>query len=284
MRRAPGHVTLVEHGLWQGERGRAALDAGDLAVLAERLLGAGLRDLLVGAVDRRDADAACRVLEPLPRRPDVRYGVRLDDPAAVECALLAGADDLTVTAACSDATARRLHGGDVEDGLRRLEPAARLAAEHGVRLRGQCVDALAGPDGEPVPSALTARLCAELVNLGCFEIGLGDAAGAGDALAWRAAWEDCAARVGADRLAVRLRADVPGALTCLDVLLPLGLQTVDTAVGGLGPDGLPATEDVVAHLHGRDVATGADAAWLNDTAAWLGARLAAAPARRHGAG
>jgi hydroxymethylglutaryl-CoA lyase len=256
MRRAPGHVTLVEHGLMPQTR------AGALApelriILAERLVAAGLRDLVVSGADD---------LAGLPRQPDLRYGVRLDDPAALERILDARPTDLTVTAAGDAASARRLHGGDVEDGLRRLEPAARLSAEHGIRLRGRCPDVLAGDDGRPLPPALAAALCAEMVNLGCFEISLGDDAGAGDPTTWRAVWEECAARVGADRLAVQLHAAASDPLICLDTLLPLGLQTLDTSMSA---DAMPTTGDIARHLHRRGVATGLDEQRLADAVHWL---------------
>jgi hydroxymethylglutaryl-CoA lyase len=135
-------------------------------------------------------------------------------------------------------------------------------------------------DEGPVAPTAVADVCGELMNLGCFEVSLGDETAAGDPTAWRAMWEHCAARVSPDRLAVRLRSDALAPFHCLDTLLPLGLQTVDTAVGGLGPDRLLGTEDVVAHLDAHDIASNVNQDLLVETAWWFGGHLGEAPSSR----
>ncbi len=279
MSHLPGHVALVESGPRNARPHRPPLAPEVRIALVERLIQAGLRDLVVAAGDEL-APGAATMLAGLPRHPDVRFSVRVDDLGTLEDSLTAGATEIAVSADGTEPAARHHHGGDVEDGLRRLEPVAYLAAEHGVRLRGHVNGVVRCSHQGDVAPAHVADLCTEMLNLGCFEVSLGDDNESGDVRGWRALWESCAARVGPDRLAVRLRADWAPALACLDALLPLGLQTVDTAIGGLGPDGLIGTEDVASHLNVLGVDTGADMDRLVETAWWLGGHLGQAPVSR----
>lgn len=280
----PGHVALVESGPRNARPHAPPLSTEVRVALVERLVQAGLRDLVVAGGDDLAVGpgngSGPPLLARLPRHPDVRYSLRVDDLSSLEDSLTAGATEIALSAAGTDTAAHRHHGGSVEDGLRRLEPLALLAAEHGVRLRGHLDGTMRGARRTDPAPARAADLCAELLDLGCFEVSLGDHDGSGDLPGWRAVWDACAARIGPDRLAVRLRADWRGALACLDALLPLGLQTVDASVGGLGPDGLVGTEDVAAHLHAAGVATGTDGDRLVETAWWLGGHLGQAPISR----
>ena len=263
----PGHVALVETGPRNARPHAPPLAAEVRIGLVDRLVQAGLRDLVVAG--GADAD---QLLHRLPRHPEVRYSLRVDDLSALEGTIAAGATEIAVRTSGT--------GSSVEAGLQRLEPVAKLAAKHGVRLRGHLHGVVVCPHEGPVEPGLAAGLCGELLNLGCFEVSLGDDITAGDVAGWRAMWEACAARVGPDRLAARFRGDWDLSLPCLDALLPLGLQTVDTAVGGLGPDGLVSTEDTAAHLHARGIATGVDCDALVQTAWWFGGHLGRAPVSR----
>ncbi len=268
MRTGPAYVAIIETGPRNSRPHDPPLDQATHHTLVDRLVQAGLRDLVVGGP--RDSIAA------LPRHPDTRYALLAGDLDDIEATLATGVTELTLSAPCTDSAGRRLHGGDVEAGLRRLEPLARLAADHAVRLRGHLTQTVVCPDEGPVDPHHTADLCVEMRNLGCFEVSL-DAGAVNRSGAVRILWDVCAGRVGPDRLAIRLGRDH---LACLGGLLPLGLQTIDTSVGGLGPDRLVATEDVVALLDSLDIATGIDIDVLTQTAWWLGARLGCAPASR----
>jgi hydroxymethylglutaryl-CoA lyase len=116
-----------------------------------------------------------------------------------------------------------------------------------------------------------------LLDLGCFELSLGDTIGVGTAGGVEdliAAFE--AASVGSSTLAVHFHdtygqglANVLAALTC-------GVRVVDASAGGLGgcpfaksATGNLATEDVVWMLDGLGVATGVDVRKVAETSAWV---------------
>jgi hydroxymethylglutaryl-CoA lyase len=268
-----GHVCLVETG-----PPAARLPLPERAELIGRLVAAGLRDIHLGDASRPDVVTA---LARAPHRHDLRYPLRVEDAGALEAALGAGLEEIELTVPASGHLCRATHGLSHEAWLAHLEPVAALAAEHGVRLRGLVRAAVVCPlQGALTPAAAATR-CDELADLGCYEVSLAEDTGEATPAAVRAVWDACAAGIGPDRLAVRLRAG-PHAAPSLQALLGRGLQTVDTALGSLDgqPAGTVATEDVVDLLRGLDVATWIDPELLVETAWWLGGRLGRAPAGR----
>jgi len=269
----PGHVCLVE----VGPRA-VALPVAARSELVERLLAAGLRDVHLGEASH---DAVVTLLAGLPRAPGLSFPVRVGDADALERALAVGATEIELVVATSQRLCRALHAASHTARLDRLAPLADLALAHGVRLRGLARAAVVCPLTGPLAPARAAELCRDLADLGCYEVCLGEDTGEAEPDALRAVWDACAGRVGADRLAVRLRAG-RHARRGLRALLPRGLQTVDTALGGLDgqPAGTLATEDVADLLASLEVATWVDAERLAAAAWWLGGRLGRAPARR----
>ncbi|HOX24628.1 MAG TPA: hypothetical protein PLL30_02565 [Candidatus Krumholzibacteria bacterium] len=277
MGRRPRHAFVVESCL-SGLRSRALpMSLDDRVELVERLLHAGLCDVEVGGC--RPGATARELLAHLPRRPDIRLPVVVTDPAELAETLAADIDGLTVTVPSTESAARHEFGCSTEDSLRRLEPVALLAERRGVRLRGILSGAVACPHEGPVEPRACAELCSELRNLGCFEVSLADTTGAGDPASVRRLWDACAGRIGPDRLAARFWDTRGLALANLGTLLPLGLQTIDAALGsvrgGIGPI---ATEDVVALLDSLDIETWIDRELLAETAWWLGAHTGRGPA------
>ncbi len=269
----PGHVCLVEIGPRD-----LPLPLPARTELVDRLILAGLRDIHLGRANR---PAVLTTLAGLPHRHDLRYPLQLDHPDHLEHALQVGAAEIELAVPASGRLCRATHAVSRESWLRRLEAAASLAAEHGLHLRGLLRAAVVCPLQGPLAPEIAAEMCGELANLGCYEVSLAEDTGDAGSDHVRATWEACGARVGPDRLALRLRQG-PHAAAVIGDLLGHGLQTIDAALGSLDgqPTGTVATEDVVDLLQGLDVATWIDAELLAETAWWLGGRLRRAPAGR----
>jgi len=266
----PRYVCIVESSPHDGPGAEAVLALDHHVELNERLVRAGLADLEVGgfAPGTRTGELLAR----LPRQPGVRLPAHVGDPGEMESALAAQVDEITVTVASTDRAARHAWGCRRDLRLERLEPVARLAEQHGVRLRGVITGAVACPFDGPVSPRACAELCGELRNLGCFEVSLADTTSAGQPAAVRRLWDDCADRIGPDRLAARFHDRRGGALANLATLLPHGLQTIDAALdGGPGADRPAATAQVVRLLASLGIATGIDSDQLAETAWWLSA-------------
>jgi hydroxymethylglutaryl-CoA lyase len=270
-RSLPARVTLVEVGPRDGLQNEAAAVPADAKVaLIEALAAAGLPAVEATAFVSPKwvpqlADAA-EVLARVRRRDGVRYPVLVPNLRGLERALAAGAREVAVFAAATEGFSRRNLNCSVAESLERFRPVMAAAAAEGVAVRGY-VSCVAGcpVEGAVAPGA-AARVAAQLLDLGCFEVSLGDTIGTGTPRDIAALVEACGA-AGAlpARLAIHAHDTYGQALANVLAALQAGVATVDTSVAGLGgcpyapgAAGNVATEDVVYMLNGLGVETGVD--------------------------
>jgi hydroxymethylglutaryl-CoA lyase len=116
-----------------------------------------------------------------------------------------------------------------------------------------------------VSPAAVVETTLRLLDLGAYEISLGDTIGVGHPRQTRELLEALLARVPADRLAMHMHDTRGTALANCLVGLEMGIRTFDSSVGGLGgcpyapgASGNLATEDLVYMVHGMGYETGVD--------------------------
>jgi isopropylmalate/homocitrate/citramalate synthase len=107
------------------------------------------------------------------------------------------------------------------------------------------------------------------MELGCYEISLGDTIGVGTPAKAQAMIEVVAAHLPRERLAVHFHDTYGQALANILAVLELGIAVTDSSVAGLGgcpyapgASGNVASEDVLYMLDGLGIATGVDLAML----------------------
>jgi len=110
-----------------------------------------------------------------------------------------------------------------------------------------------------------AELTSRLIEMGCYQVSLGDTIGVGTPGSITTILEAILERVPADKLAVHFHDTHGQALANIHVALQYGISTVDSSVAGLGgcpftpgASGNVPTEDVVYMLHGMGIETGVD--------------------------
>jgi hydroxymethylglutaryl-CoA lyase len=225
------------------------------------------------------ADAA-EVMAAIDRRPGVRYPVLVPNLQGYERALAAGASDIAVFTAASEAFNRRNTNAGIDESLERFAPVMERARADGVSVRGYVSTVLGCPYQGEVPLTDVVRVARALHAMGCFEVSLGDTIGVGTPAKARAMLRAVAAEVPMAALAVHFHDTYGQALPNLLACLEEGVAVVDSSVSGTGgcpyargASGNVATEDVVYMLHGMGIATGVDLARLVDTGRWLAALL-----------
>jgi hydroxymethylglutaryl-CoA lyase len=166
------------------------------------------------------------------------------------------------------------------------------ALEQAMRVRGYVSTTWGCPyEGEVDPRKALA-LAKALVDLGCYQVSLGDTIGVGTPLQTKRILELFLHELPAERLAMHMHDTRGQALANVLVGIEMGIRTFDAAIGGLGgcpyapgASGNLATEDLVYMLDGMGIATGVDLHKL-----WEAGRLAEAlvnrplPGRVHRAG
>ena len=232
------------------------------------------------------ADAA-EVMRGMARRHGVGYPVLVPNETGLDAALAAGATEVAVFAAASEAFSRKNINCTIKESLERFRPVAARAEAAGAQVRGYVSCVLGCPyQGEVTPIAV-AEVAWALFDLGCHEISLGDTIGAGTPEKNKAMIEAVARRVPIKKLAGHYHDTRGMAIANVYAALQMGVNVFDAAVGGLGgcpyargASGNVATEDVVWLLQGLGIASGVDLARLVDTAAWISGQLGRAPASK----
>jgi Isopropylmalate/homocitrate/citramalate synthases len=278
-------VRIVEVGPRDGLQNEPAMVAtADKIELVDRLSATGLRSIEATSFVSPKwvpqlADAA-EVMAGIQRRPGVSYPVLVPNEQGYERARAAGADEVAVFTAASEAFNRRNTNASIDESIARFEPVLARARADGVRVRGYVSTVLGCPYQGEVPLDDVVRVARRLHELGCYEISLGDTIGVGTPRKARAMLQAVAAEVPMQALAVHFHDTYGQALANVAACIEEGVRVADSAVAGTGgcpyargASGNVASEDLVYMLHGMGIDTGIDLDALADTGRWLATRL-----------
>jgi hydroxymethylglutaryl-CoA lyase len=288
----PSHVKIVEVGPRDGlqnERGTVTTEV--KVELIERLADAGLPAVEATAFVSpkwipQMADHT-EVLERIRRKPGVSYPVLTPNLKGLEAARAAGATEVAVFGAASEAFSKKNINCSIEESLDRFRPVTEAAKAHGIKVRGYVSCVLGCPyEGEVKPERV-ADVAGALYEMGCYEVSLGDTIGTGTPGKTRAMIEACAKRVPLDKLAGHYHDTYGQALANIYASLEMGVGTFDASIAGLGgcpyakgASGNVATEDVVYMLNGLGVRTGVDLRQLVEIGRWICGILGREPASK----
>jgi len=162
-----------------------------------------------------------------------------------------------------------------------IGPVITRAVAAGLTVRGYVSMCFGDPWEGAVPVGQVVDVGSELLDLGCYELSLGDTIGvgtAGQVAGLLGAFER--AGIGTDRLAVHFHDTYGQALANTLTALRSGITVVDASAGGLGgcpfaknATGNLATEDLLWMLDGLGIETGVDLGRLVTTSRWMATQL-----------
>lgn len=285
----PRNVRIVEVGPRDGLQNepRQVPTAVKVELIA-RLADAGLKTIEATAFVSpkwvpQMADAAA-VMAQIERREGVTYPVLVPNERGLEAALAAGAREVSVFGAASEAFSQKNINCSIAESLARFRPVIDAAKKAGVPVRGYVSCALGCPYQGDVPVQAVADVAWALFEMGCHEISLGDTVGVGTPSATRALIDVVAKRVPLKKLAGHFHDTYGMAIANIYAALDMGVAVFDASVAGLGgcpyaagAAGNVATEDVIWLTQGLGIATGVDLDKLVETGAWISAQLGRAP-------
>lgn len=281
----PAAVRIVEVGPRDGLQNEK-VDIGTAAKieLINRLSHTGLRSIEATAFVSpkwvpQMADAT-EVLAGIIRQPGIAYPVLVPNEQGYERALAAGATEVAVFTAASEAFNKKNTNAGIDESLQRFAPVLARAQADGVKVRGYVSTVLGCPYQGDVPITDVVRVAKALHTMGCYEVSLGDTIGVGTPLKARAMLKAVATEVPMSALAIHFHDTYGQALANVLACIEEGVAVVDSAVSGAGgcpyakgASGNVASEDVVYLLHGLGIHTGIDLERLADTGRWFAGLL-----------
>ncbi|MEK1931596.1 MAG: hydroxymethylglutaryl-CoA lyase [Pararhizobium sp.] len=179
------------------------------------------------------ADAA-EVMAGIARRPGMRYTVLTPNMKGFEAALAAGADEVAIFASASEGFSQHNINCSIAESIERFRPVAQAAGQHGIPMRGYVSCVVECPYDGAIAPVSAADVATQLMELGCYEISLGDTIGRGTPEAVDRMLTAVLAAIPAFKLAGHFHDTSGQALDNIGVALERGLRVFDASVGGLG--------------------------------------------------
>jgi len=263
-------VTLFEMGPRDGLQNEATLiTTADKIELVDRLSRCGFSKIEVTSfVSPRWvpqlADAA-EVMEGITRSAAVTYAALTPNMQGYERAMAARADEIAVFGAASEGFSQNNINCSIAESLKRFNPVVNAASAAGVPVRGYVSCVTHCPYDGPTPPESVARVAAALMDMGCYQISLGDTLGSATPETIAAMLHAVLAVVPARSLAGHFHDTGGRALDNITVSLERGLRVFDSAIAGLGgcpyapgAKGNVSTEAVATMLHENGFETGLD--------------------------
>ena len=281
----PGKVKIVEVGPRDGLQNEKQLISTQAKIeLINRLTTTGLSVIESGSFVSpkwvpQMADSA-KVLQGISRKTDVSYPVLVPNMQGLDAALAAGAEEIAIFGAASESFSQKNINCSVEESLLRFLPVCESALSRGVRVRGYISCVLGCPYEGKIEPASVLKVANKLIQMGCYEISLGDTIGVGTPARARQLLETVASKVSMDKLALHFHDTYGQALANIYACLELGVAVIDSSVSGLGgcpyaagASGNVSTEDVIYMLNGLNIKTGVDLDKLINTGNFISAQL-----------
>lgn len=223
---------------------------------------------------------ASAVMAGITRKPGVTYAALTPNLKGLEGAIEAGATEVAVFGAASESFSQKNINCSIAESLARFVPVIELAKANNIQVRGYVSTVLGCPYEGDIDPAQVAAVARELMDMGCYEISLGDTIGVGTPIKARKMVARVANEVPVSKLAAHFHDTYGQALANLYAVLHEGISVIDTSVAGLGgcpyakgASGNVATEDVVYMLNGLDIRTGIDLEKLVATGHWITQQL-----------
>ena len=266
----PEAVTIFEVGPRDGlQNERRTVSAADKIRLVDGLSRCGFRKIEVTSFVSAKwvpqmADAS-EVMAGISRRKGISYCALTPNLLGLERALAANADEVAIFSSASEGFSKRNINCTVSESFRRFEPVVERAASAGIPVRGYVSCAVDCPyDGPTLPSKV-ASVSRTLLDMGCYEVSLGDTTGSGTPVTVDRMLTAVLAKASSRQVACHFHDTNGKAIANIDVCLHRGLRAFDSSIGGLGgcpfapgAKGNVDTEAVVELVHGRGYETGVD--------------------------
>ncbi|HCE2679866.1 TPA: hydroxymethylglutaryl-CoA lyase [Vibrio parahaemolyticus] len=265
----PTNVTIVEVGPRDGLQNESPVSIRTKIRLIDLLSDTGLSHIEAGSFVSpkcvpQMADSK-EVMQNITRRASVTYSALTPNLQGLEQALDAGANQVAIFTSASEGFCQHNINCSIAESLKRFEPLMVQADKYHVPVRGYLSCVVDCPYDGATPPTQVANISQALIELGCYEVSLGDTIGTGTPNRVKEMLESVLASIPNQRLAVHFHDTWGQALANIYQALSMGINTVDSSVAGLGgcpyahgASGNVATEDVLYLCQGLGIETGVD--------------------------
>lgn len=278
-------VQIVEVGPRDGLQNESAIvPAAAKIALIHKLMAAGLKRIEASSFvnpkwipQLADAD---EVLQGINRSQEVALSALVPNIRGLERARQCGLTEIALFMSASETHNQKNINKPIADTYPILREVAQEALALGMKVRGYISTVFGCPYEGNVPLDNSRRVTEALLEMGVYEISLGDTIGVATPKQVHEVFGELVKDVTNERLAAHFHDTRGTGLANVAAALDEGIRIFDSSIGGLG--GCPyapgaagniSTEDLVYMLHGMDYETGVDLEKLIEAGAYIGKQL-----------
>lgn len=281
-------VRILEVGPRDGLQNiKAHVDTSVKIELIERLAASGLRAIEVTSFvapkwipQLADSKEVMKHIVDSGMMSSINFPVLVPNMKGFERAAASQAKEAVVFASASEGFSWKNTNCSVEDALVRAEDVVKACLAQGMRARGVISCIFACPYDGPTDPAKVLQVAKRFLEMGCYEVGLGDTLGVGTAADTDKLLRVLLSEIPASKLAGHYHDTYGQAVANVIKSYDLGLRAFDSSVAGLGgcpyakgATGNVATEDVVYMLERAGVRTGVDLHQLSEVGDWISQKV-----------
>ncbi|KTC99935.1 hydroxymethylglutaryl-CoA lyase [Legionella erythra] len=195
----------------------------------------------------------------------VQFSALVPNTKGLQRAIEAGVKEIAVFTAASEEFNRRNINCSIAESLGRIADIVPLAREHHIKIRGYVSCVVGCPYEGKIAPAKVREVTQQLVELGIYEVSLGDTIGVATPHQTEDLLEEILDHLPSDKIAMHFHDTYGQAIANIHTSLQYGINCFDSSVAGLGgcpyargASGNVATEDVLYLMHGLGIETGVD--------------------------
>jgi len=272
----PKFVRIVEVGPRDGlQNEKNFVSAQTKLEFIDKLYSAGLRSIEAGAFvspkwvpQMADTEEIFNHLKSsaVVNYPQATFSALTPNMKGLESAMKLGVKEVAVFGAASESFSQKNINCSIEESLGRFKEVCKVALSNNIKVRGYVSCVLGCPyEGNDISPEKVLYVTNKLLEMGCYEVSLGDTIGTGNAGSTTRLLDVVTASVPVDKIAVHFHDTYGQALSNIYVALQYGISVVDASTSGLGgcpyakgASGNVATEDVVYMLNGLNITSNID--------------------------
>lgn len=276
-------VQIVEVGLRDGLQNEGVqLSVQQKIELGKKLIKAGVHRIEAGAFVRYDripqmqgTDKVLNEFIKWNKKP--HYSVLVPNRKGMDEAVqFSGLSEVAVFGGCSESFSQRNINCSIEESLQRFQDVFSIAKKRKLKVRGYLSVCFGCPFEGKVPESKVVQLAEKLINMGAFEVSIGDTIGVADVGQVRSLFKKLLKKIPAKKLAGHFHDTRGQALANILAAYELGIRVFDSSIGGLGgcpyapaATGNVATEDVLYMFQNMSVQTGISLDTILEIGPWL---------------
>ena len=175
-----------------------------------------------------------KIFQEISRKDGVKYTALTPNLKGFENAVDAQVDEIAVFAAASETFSQKNVNCSIEESLERFQDIFKQASEKKMPVRGYVSCIVECPYEGKVSPEKVLKVAARLLDMGCYEVSLGDTIGKGTPKTIEELLKVLCSELDQDKLAGHFHDTSDTAIRNVEVGLKYGISTFDSAAGGLG--------------------------------------------------